>query len=246
MLAQQAERERDLVAEVHDAMPLLDPRVRLVGRGELLMHRGLVGLDVRVDRLSDRRAERACVSDVCLRRNVFVARATEELEEGAHVGQRIPRWPVALERHRDLALLTAVQMLTHEDHLLRRREDAKLAGPAKLESELAEDLVAEAMECADDGVVQADRRVDIDALLHLVGGALGECDGQDLVRLRGARRDEVDDPRGQDMGLPRSGASDDKKRPGPVLHRSALLKRERSEDVRPLFSEPEGELLGHR
>ena len=164
MLAQQAECERDLVAEVHDAMPLLDPRVRLVGRGELLMHRGLVGLDVRVDRLSDRRAERACVSDVCLRRNVFVARATEELEEGTHVSQRIPRWPVALERHRDLALLTAVQMLTHEDHLLRRREDAKLAGPAKLESELAEDLVAEAMEGADDGVVQTDRRVDVDAL----------------------------------------------------------------------------------
>ena len=246
MLAQQAERQRDLVAEVHDAVPLLDPRVRVVRRGELLMHRRLVGLDVGVDGLSDRRAQRACVSEVRLGRNVFVARASEELEKGAHVGQRIPRWPVPLERERDLAHLAAVEVLAHEDHLLRRREHAKLAGPAELECELAEDLVAESVESTDDRVVQTDRCVDVDALLHLVGGALGECDGQDLVRLRGARRDEVDDPRGQDMGLPRSGARDDKKRSGPVLQRSALLERERSEDVRPLFSEPESELLGHR
>ncbi len=64
------------------------------------------------------------------------------------------------------------------------------------------------MERADDGVVQSDRRVDVDALLHLGGGAFGEGDGEDLVRLRRARSDEVDDACCQNMRLPRPSTSD--------------------------------------
>ena len=102
------------------------------------------------------------------------------------------------------------------------------------------------MERPDHRVVQTDGRIDVDALLHLVRGALGERYGEDLVRLRGARGDEVNDPRGQDVSLPRAGARDDQKRSGTVLHRSALLRGERSQNVRPFFPEPEGKLLVHR
>src|SRR2546423_2449601 len=108
-------------------------------------------------------------------------------------------------------------MLAHEDHLLRRREDTELAASAELERELAEDLVAESVERADDRVVQSDRRVDVDALLHLGRGALGERDGEDLVRLRGTRGYEMDDARDEHEGLSSAGACDGKQWTGAVL-----------------------------
>ena len=127
--------------------------------------------------------------------------------------QRIAGRPIALERKRDLAVRAPVQVLPDQDHLLGGREDPELAASPELQGELAEDLVAESVEGANDGVVQSDRRVDVDALLHLGRGPLGKGDRQDLVRLRGARGDEVDDPRGEDVGLPRPRARDDEQRP---------------------------------
>ena len=76
-------------------------------------------------------------------------------------------------------------MLANEDDLLGAREDAQLAGAAELERELTEHLVAEAMEGLDRRVIQSERRVDVDALLHRRRGFLGEGDSKDLVRLRG-------------------------------------------------------------
>jgi len=104
-----------------------------------------------------------------------------------------------------------------EDDLFRRRQNAQLAAPAKLKGELAEDLVAESVERSDDRVVQPNRGVDVDALLHLGGGTFGEGDGQDLVRFRGARGDEMNDARGQNMGLPRPSARDHEQGSGTVL-----------------------------
>ena len=183
MVAEELERQRDLIAEVDDAVSILDARVGLVGGRELLVRRGLVRLHVGVERISDRIAQLLRVCHVCLRRNILVARAPEKVEQGAHVLQWIARRSVAFERKRDFALRAPVEVLADHDHLLRGREDTQLATPPKLERELAEDLVAESMERADHRVVQSDRRIDVDALLHLGRGALRERDRQDLVGL---------------------------------------------------------------
>ena len=133
--------------------------------------------------------------------------------------ERIAGGPIALQRKPDLALGAAVEVLAHQDDLLRRRQHAQLAAPPELEGELAEDLVAESMEGADDRVVQTDRRVDVDPLLHLGGGAFGEGHRQNLVRFRRARGDEMDDARGEDVGLPGARAGHDEQRTGSVLDR---------------------------
>ena len=209
------------------------------------MHRGLVRLHFGVEGLPHGLAERARVSEVRLGRDVLVARATKEIEQRAHVGKRVAGRTVPLERQGDLALRAAVEVLAHEDHLLRRGEDPQLPGAAELEGELAEDLVTEPVEGADDRVVQPDRRVDVDALLHLRGGALGEGHREDLVRLRRERGDEMDDPCGEHVRLPRPGAGHDEERSGSVLDREALLGGERAEDVGFWLAERKAELLVH-
>ena len=126
------------------------------------------------------------------------------------------------------------------------REHAQLAGPAELERELAKDFVAEAVEGLDAGVVQPERCVEVDTLLHLRRGLLGEGDREDLVRLRRGGGDEMDDARGEDVGLAGARARDDEERPGTVLDRPALLVGEGGKDVRTRDSaQPELELLGH-
>ena len=102
------------------------------------------------------------------------------------------------------------------------------------------------MEGLDACVVQPERSVEVDALLHLRGGLLGEGHRQDLVRLGGGGRDEIDDARGQDVRLPGPRAGDHEQRTGTVLHRAPLLVGEGREDVRARDStEPELQLLGH-
>ncbi len=237
VLAQQSEAQRDLVAEVDDPGLLLQRGVRGIDRGELLLRLGLVGADVGVDALTHRRPERRRVRVVSLGRDVLVARAAEEIEERTHVAERIAGGSVSAQRQ-------VVQMLADEDDLLRAGEDAELAAASELERELAEHLVAETVEGLDAGVVQAERRVEVDALLHLRGGLLGEGDREDLVRFRRAGGDELDDPGGEHVRLPGAGAGDDEQRSGPVHDRAALLLGERREDVRPrLGAEPELELL---
>ena len=148
------------------------------------MRRRLVRLDIGVDRVAHRIAERFGERDVRFRSNVLIARSCEQIEERANVLERITSRAIALQGKRDFALSAAVEMLADQNDLLRRRQNAQLAAPPKLQGKLAEDLVAESVKGADDSVVQPDRSVDVNALLHLGGGALGEGDGEDLVRLR--------------------------------------------------------------
>src|SRR5713101_6372332 len=101
------------------------------------------------------------------------------------------------------------------------------------------------MEGADHRIVQSDRRVDVDALLHLGGGALGEGNSQDLVRLRRTRRDQVDDAGREHVGLPCSRTSDYQQWSKTVFDREALLWLQPLEDVRTRLTESEAQLLGH-
>ena len=54
MLAQQLQREGDLIAKVHDPVAILDARIRVVGRRELLVRRRLVGFYIGVEGLPHR------------------------------------------------------------------------------------------------------------------------------------------------------------------------------------------------
>src|SRR5438067_5568323 len=101
------------------------------------------------------------------------------------------------------------------------------------------------MEGSDRGVVQAERGVQVDALLHRGRGLLGEGEREDLVRLGPARRDELDDAGGEDVGLAGPGAGHDEQWAFAVLDRLPLLRREQAEDVRSLLAQREAELLGH-
>ena len=154
--------------------------------------------------------------------------------------------PVTLQGKRDLTLRAPVQVLANEDDLLRRRQDTEFPASPKLEGKFTEDLVAESVERADDRVVQTDRRVDVHALLHLGGGALGESHGKNLVGLRRTGCDQVDDPRGEHMGLAGARTGDDEERSGAMLDRDALLGLQPLEDVGPWLAKAKAELLGHR
>src|SRR6266446_3276931 len=102
--------------------------------------------------------------------------AAEEVEQRAHVLERVAGGAVTPQRQ-------VVEVLAHEDDLLGAGEDTELAGAPELERELAEDLVAGAVESLDRGVVQPKGRVEVDALLHPRRRLLGERDSKDLVRL---------------------------------------------------------------
>ena len=61
-----------------------------------------------------------------------------------------------------------------------------------------------------------------DTLTHLLGGLVREGDREDLVRLRGAGREQIRDPVGQDPGLARPGTGEDQERPAGVGDRVTL------------------------
>src|SRR5207247_2476736 len=136
MLAEQLQGERDLITEVDHTVPVLDARVRVVRRGELLMRRRLVRLDIGVDRVAHRIAERFGERDVRFRSNVLIARSCEQIEERANVLERITSRAIALQGKRDFALSAAVEMLADQNDLLRRRQNAQLAAPPKLQGKL--------------------------------------------------------------------------------------------------------------
>src|SRR5207302_5577368 len=113
-----------------------------------------------------------------------------------------------------------VEVLANEDDLLGAGEDAQLTRASELECELAEHFVAETVERLDRGVVQAKRRIEVDALLHPRRGLLGEGERKDLVWLRRAGRDQVNDARGEHVRLPRPRPGDDEQGPGAVFDRA--------------------------
>ena len=98
VIAQQAQAERDLVPEVDHALLLLQRRVRLVDRGELLLRVGVVGSHVGIDAGSDPVAELLRVRGVLARRDVLVARAAEQVEQRAHVLEWVAGGAVTSQR----------------------------------------------------------------------------------------------------------------------------------------------------
>ena len=88
---------------------------------------------------------------------------------------------------------------------------------------LADHPVAEGVEGRDDGVRVAVRDEPIDPGLHLLGGLVGEGEGQDLRGLGAPGGDQPGDPPGDDLGLAGAGAGDDEERTLAVGDRALLV-----------------------
>ena len=94
VVPQDPQGQGDLVAEVDDPRPLLQCRVCDIGRRELGLGLGFVAGGVVTGVVRHLAGE----GHVVLRGDVVVAGAREEVEEGAHVPDRVAGGPVALER----------------------------------------------------------------------------------------------------------------------------------------------------
>jgi hypothetical protein len=114
-------------------------------------------------------------------------------------------------------------VLAQEDDRLGPGQDSHVDRQAELERIFADDPIAEGVERRDRGVRVAVRHELIDPDLHLLGGLIGEREGQDLGRFRPARADEPGDPSGDDLGLAGAGPGHDEERTFAVGHGSTLV-----------------------
>ena len=152
---------------------------------------------------------------VLRRADVLVAQAAEERDERREEARRVAERAVSVQRQLE-------EVLAQEDHLLGPAEDGGSVGEAGLEGVLAQEPVAEGVEGADLRVVVPVRHEPVDALDHLVGGAVGEGQRQDFAGFGALLRDEPGDPSRDDGRLAGAGAGHDQQRALAVRHGLAL------------------------
>ncbi len=226
----EAQGECHLVAEIDAAVGGQQPLVRGVGSGQLELPARLLGRGVgrrgadlgglgtsrglgQAFRL-DRQAIGVC--QVVGRRDVLVLAAAEQRRERGQEAGRVPERPVGVE-------VELEEVLAQEDHDLGPGQDAQVGRQAELQRVVPDEAVAEGMERRDRGVRVAVRHELVDADRHLLGGLVGEGQGQDLRRLRTPRRDEPGDPPGDDLGLAGAGAGDHQQRARAMGDRPELV-----------------------
>ena len=214
-LPEEAEREEDLVAEVDEALAHHQVPVRGVGARQL-ERAGCEIAPLRVLRMGGGLGrERGRVGQVGLGRHVLVLGAPEEARQRLEVPRRVAERPEVVERQLE-------QARPEEQHLLGPVQDPEGRRQSELEGVLPEEPVAERVEGRDADVGVAVRDEDVDALLHLERGLVGEREREDLLRPRPARGDEVGDAAREDGGLAGPGPGDDQERPLVVGDRLAL------------------------
>ena len=103
-------------------------------------------------------------------------------------------------------------------------QDAQVGRQAELQRVLADQPVAERVERRDRGVGVSVRDELVDADRHLVGGLVGERQGEDLRRLGPMRGDEPGDPPGDDLGLAGPRPGDHEERSVAVRDRAQLVR----------------------
>ena len=157
------------------------------------------------------------------RRDVLVLAAAEQRRERGQEAGRVAERAVGIE-------VELEEVLAQEDHDLGPGQDAQVGRQPELERVVPDEAVAEGMERRDRGVRVAVRHELVDADRHLLGGLVGEGQGQDLRRLRTPGRDEPRDPPGDDLGLAGAGAGDHQQRAGAVGDRPELVGIESTEE----------------
>jgi hypothetical protein len=213
-LAEEAEREVDLVPEVDEALARHEVPVRGVGARQLQRAGREVPL-LRVLRMRrGLRLEGGGVGQVRLGRDVLVLGASEQPGERLEVARRVAERPEVGERQLEEAR-------PQEEHLLGAVQHAEGRRQPELESVLAEQPVPERVERRDADVGVAVRHEDVDALLHLERGLVREGEREDLLGSRPAGGDQIGDAAREDGGLAGAGPRDDQEWPlivGDRLH----------------------------
>ncbi len=230
----EAQRQRDLVAEVDAAVGRQEPLVGGIGAGELGLASRLLGhgrdtvirLAVRSGRLghaSRLPRDPVGVRGVVGRRDVLVLAAAEQRgqrgEEPGRVAERAVRVELELE-----------QVLAQEDHDLGPGQHPHVGRQPELEGVLADQPVAERVERRDRRVRVAVRDELVDADRHLLGRLVGERQGEDLRRPCPPRGDQPGDPPGDHLRLAGPRTGHDEERSGAVGDRPELVRVEAAEE----------------
>ena len=116
-----------------------------------------------------------------------------------------------------------LQNLLQEPQLIVRIEDGEVRPKADEFGVHAQDFHADRMERAEPGHALMGAGEDADPLAHLARRLVGEGDGQDLVRPRPSRGDQMGDPGRQHPRLADAGAGKHEHRPVERLDRCELL-----------------------
>ena len=219
-LAQQAQREPDLVPEVDPAVPEQQVVIGRVGAGLLALGGRAIPRRRVVSGLG---LEPGGEVEVLPRRDVLVARPVEQPEQRFQVTVRTAERQVAIEPELE-------QVLAQEHQDLGLVLDPELRGEAELDGVFPRQAVAEGVESGDPGAGEAIGHQHIDARFHLGGGLLGEGERQDLLGASALGGDQPGDALGQDLGLPGAGARHHEQRTVAVGDREALLVVQALED----------------
>ena len=229
-LAQEAQCESHLVAEVDEALGREEGLVAGVGPGQLESPGGR--LDRRVGQfagvvggavLGRQLGEQVRLADLAIgvgqvgrRVDVLVLEPTEMGRQGGQEAGRVGQRAIALE-------LELEQPLAQEDDHLRAGQDADVGRQAELQGVLADEPIPEGMERGDGGVGVAVRDQLVDPDLHLRRRLVGEGQGEDLRRPGPPGGDQPGDPTGHHLGLAGARPGDHEERTLAVGHRPALL-----------------------
>ncbi len=103
-------------------------------------------------------------------------------------------------------------VVSQEHHRLRAPDDLGVVWPADGMTMFPQQPVAEGMEGVDGRVRLSVGHEQVDTRLHLLGGTLGEGQGQDLRRPRSLAGDEPGHTAGDDLGLACARPGDDEER----------------------------------
>ena len=187
-VAQQPQREADLVAEVDQAGLAEQRLVAGIGPGqlELAARHPAAASAASLGPPRRRRTGRAGwapavgltdqpvgVGEVGGRADVLVLAPAEQRGQRGQEAGRVAQRPVGVQ-------LELEQALAQEDHDLRPRQDPHVGRQAQLERELADQPIPEGMERGDGGVRVAIRDQLVHPELHLGRGLVREREGEDL------------------------------------------------------------------
>ena len=235
-LAQQPQREGDLVAEVDEAGRGQQRLVARVGAGELELTTGRLdrggggvtgvvpgtGFVSELDEEGSRPDLAIGLGEIRGRIDVLVLEPAEVAGQGAEEAGRITERPIPLE-------LEVEQPLAQEDHDLGPRQDPDVRRDAELHRVVPDQPVPEGVERRDRGVGVAVWDELVDPGLHLGRGLVGEGQGEDLRRPGAVGGDEPGDPPGHDLGLAGSRTGHDQERTVAVGHGPELVSVETGE-----------------
>ena len=226
-LADEPERQGDLVAEVDEAAGREQVLVTRIGPGELELparrfRQGLGVLPSGLDRRGRLGREALGERQVGAGRDVLVLASAEERRQCREEPGRVAERPVLVE-------LELEEVLAQEDDHFGARQHPHVGRQPELERELPDQAVAECMERRDRGVRVAVRDELVDTERHLLGRLVGERQGEDLRRAGTAGGDQPGDAAGDDLRLARPGAGHDQQRALTVRHRPELIRVEAAE-----------------